>query len=114
MTSVAMKSHHLKTSAAPRFCISSAILLIAMCTRDEMIGSIRVSDESEMGDASKRRREAWKCGFVVLNMVSALFTTSLRYQSDFRKRLFVLWISFTALISQMSTRLGLVRTIGPG
>jgi hypothetical protein len=114
MTSVAINNHHLKTSATPRFPISSAILSTATCTLDEMMGSIRLNDESEIGDASKRRREEWKFGSVVVNIVSKPLATSFRYQSDFRKRLFVLWISLTALMSQISIRLGPVRTIGPG
>lgn len=79
-----------------------------------MIGSIRLNDESEIGDASKRRREEWKLGSVVVNIVSKPLATSFRYHSDFKKRLFVLWISLTALMSQISIRLGPVRTIGPG
>lgn len=114
MTSVAINSHHLKTSATPRFPISSVILSTAICTLDEMRGSIRVSDESEIGEANKRRREEWRFGSVVVNTFSMLLGTSFRYQSDFRKRLFVLWITLTALMSQISIRLGPVRTIGPG
>ena len=70
MTSVAMNSHHLKTSIAPRERISSPIRRTARCTFPAITCSKPVSDESEMGMARRRRCAEWKAGSVVEKTLS--------------------------------------------
>jgi hypothetical protein len=78
MMSVVMNSHHLNTSATPRDSISWQILVTVKLIFSAIKGSRRVREESDIGDARRRRRKEWNLVSVVENTLWAAFETSLR------------------------------------
>lgn len=66
-----------------------------------------------MGEDSSRRWAAWNLGSTVEKVLCLSRGVRSTYHWDLRNALPVLWICLTALVSQMSTSVGVTRTTGP-